>query len=63
MTPSLAAAKDLRMGAVVLSELDGVFTLKEEQRAALKAFLLHLPSLASPLQMFCMGSLPGGLVR
>lgn len=42
VTSSLAAATDISMDAAVeafLSELDGVFTLKEEQRPTLKAFL------------------------
>lgn len=38
----MAAAKDVMMDAAIgtdLSEVDGIFTLKEEQKSALKAFL------------------------
>lgn len=39
----MAAAKEIRVDASVAAELlevDGVFTLKEEQRMELKAFLI-----------------------
>lgn len=37
VTASLAAAKE-SMDAAVLSDLDGIFTLKEEQKTVQKAF-------------------------
>lgn len=43
MFVSLAAAKEIRIGAVIttaLSELDGIFTLQVEQTVVLKAFLI-----------------------
>lgn len=40
VTPSLAAAKEISVGAASsLSELDGIFILKEGQRTVLGAFL------------------------
>lgn len=50
--PDIAAANEISMGAAVVAdllELDGVSTLKEEQRATPKAFLSGKDALASLL--------------